>query len=1076
MVSATSSQQPKSRPRALTPSFLTDSLPTLLPPIFEQVQHTTANHRKNLVHLRKIQDQCATITESAPASKGIKLIKGTRLVGEKAFNTLFVDMVNRVLPVKKGVSVADRVVKFVASYVAYATEQDLASRPEGDEDDDVQTPTSRFVTKLLKHLLAGMEAKDKNVRFRVTLLIVSMINGLGEMDDDLYLLLRKSLLDRSRDKEAAVRVQAALGLAKLQSGEDEDDLEEGEESLGEVLLNLLRYDPAAEVRRAALYNLARTSSTLPHILARTRDIDPILRRTVYAGSLSATALPDARILSIAQREEIVRNGLGDREGSVRKATAGMLGGWLDQAEGDLLEFVSRFDVVSSQVAEDALVSVFVTRPETLDTVEFDDTFWTSLTPEKAFLARVFVDHCIANKDEARLEEVLPVVTALAFRIQDEYNNLVGAANEESDEVTERSFIVGELLRLAVNLDYADEIGRRKMFQLAREMISQANLPESLIPKCLDVLSKIANGERDLIRVVVDVVTELREGEEADDEDPPQDSQSSSVGDGSLSVIRRRSAVPRANPEDPEAKIQAALIDLRCLLICISLLERVHTNLQDNSVFHGLLPDLIIPAVRNKEEPALRDQGMICLGLCCMIDEKMAANSLGLFIQQLSAADDELKVKVCQILFDLFMVHDINELVSKTMAPEKVVELVQHILGQESPELQAVACEGVAKLMLAGMISDEMVLQSLVLLYFSPETADNQPVRQCLTYFLPVYCYSAPENQRRMLSIFSETFSLLAELAEDARDEEMPPLAQMGLMMVDWLDPYKTVEREGVAIDTTVHLDLAIEVLKAILTETSSPMRKALASFLSKLNLPEPEDNAAETYKLKSLLALTAAVRAKRPFGDSMSKNALVKLDGVLLKKWPEQLEGFDEDAFRAEGEENKAVEELFGLIDDTEEKDLDAQSEVGSRRGKRAGSTASSIGQSRRGSRARMSATPSFSDITDDNDDRSTNLGSDNDNDEDEDDAAAATKSTRRKSGSGSASKSKSGSGPAAKGKKGKMQVVQEEDEDEDQDAEGEGEGEPEEEEEEEDDTEVESLLVDEEEGDDDDDEDELAI
>ncbi|WVQ95614.1 hypothetical protein IAU59_002712 [Kwoniella sp. CBS 9459] len=1078
MVSATSSQQPKSRPRALTPSFLTDTLPTLLPPIFEQVQHTTANHRKNLVHLRKIQDQCATITESA--SKGIKLIKGTRLVGEKAFNTLFVDMVNRVLAIKKGVSVADRVVKFVASYVAYATEQDLASRPEGDEDEDVQTPTSRFVTKLLKHLLAGMEAKDKNVRFRVTLLTVSMINGLGEMDDDLYLLLRKSLLDRSRDKEAAVRVQAALGLAKLQSGEDEDDLEEGEESLGEVLLNLLRYDPAAEVRRAALYNLARTPMTLPHILARTRDIDPILRRTVYAGSLSATALPDARILSIAQREEIVRNGLGDREGTVRKATAGMLGGWVDQAEGNLLEFVSRFDVVSSQVAEDALVSVFVTRPETLDAIEFDDAFWTGLTPEKAFLARVFVDHCITNKDEARLEEVLPVVTALAFRIQDEYNNLVGATNEESDEVTERSFIVGELLRLAVNLDYADEIGRRKMFQLAREMISQANLPEALIPKCLDVLSKIANGERDLIRVVVDVVTELREGEEADDEDAPQDSQSSSVEDGSLSVIRRRSAVPRANPEDPEAKIQAALIDLRCLLICISLLERVHSNLQDNSVFHGLLPDLIIPAVRNKEEPALRDQGLICLGLCCMIDEKMAANSLGLFIQQLSVADDLLKAKVCQIVFDLFMVHDINELVSKTMAPEKIVELVQHILGQESPEVQAVACEGVSKLMLAGMISDEAVLQSLVLLYFSPETADNQPVRQCLTYFLPVYCYSAPENQRRMLSIFSDTFSLLAELAEDVGDEEMPPLAQMGLMMVDWLDPYKTVERDNVAIDTLVHLDLAIEILKSILTETSSQMRKALASFLSKLNLPEPEDNTVELYKLRSLLTLTAAIRSKRPFGDSTSKNALLKLDGVLLKRWPDQLEGFDEDAFRAEGEENKAVEELFGLIDDTEEKDVDAQSEVGSRRGKRAGSTASSVGQSRRGSRARMSATPAFSDFTEDNDDRSTNLGSDGDNDEDADDVAASRrKKSSSGSGSGSGSGSKSKTGPAAKGKKGKMQAVQEEDEDEDENEDEDGdededaEGEPEEQEE--DDTEVESLLVDNED-EEDDDEDELAI
>jgi condensin complex subunit 3 len=63
--------------------------------------------------------------------------------------------------------------------------------------------------------------------------------------DEMYVLLRKSLLERSRDKETAVRVQATLGLAKLQSGEDEDDLEDGQQSLGEVLLDILRYDPAA---------------------------------------------------------------------------------------------------------------------------------------------------------------------------------------------------------------------------------------------------------------------------------------------------------------------------------------------------------------------------------------------------------------------------------------------------------------------------------------------------------------------------------------------------------------------------------------------------------------------------------------------------------------------------------------------------------------------------------------------------------------------------------------------------------------------------------------------------------------
>jgi len=59
-------------------------------------------------------------------------------------------------------------------------ETDAVNRPEGEEE--VETTSSRFVTKLLRHLLSGMDAKDKNVRFRVTLLTVSMINGLGEME------------------------------------------------------------------------------------------------------------------------------------------------------------------------------------------------------------------------------------------------------------------------------------------------------------------------------------------------------------------------------------------------------------------------------------------------------------------------------------------------------------------------------------------------------------------------------------------------------------------------------------------------------------------------------------------------------------------------------------------------------------------------------------------------------------------------------------------------------------------------------------------------------------------------------
>lgn len=103
----------KSQPLSL--EYLTDTLPSLLPPIFDQAQQTTANHRKNIVYLRKIHEQCASIVEEISDDR-------IKLTGEKAFNSLFFDMVNRVLTVKKGVAVADRVVKFVANYVSYCTE------------------------------------------------------------------------------------------------------------------------------------------------------------------------------------------------------------------------------------------------------------------------------------------------------------------------------------------------------------------------------------------------------------------------------------------------------------------------------------------------------------------------------------------------------------------------------------------------------------------------------------------------------------------------------------------------------------------------------------------------------------------------------------------------------------------------------------------------------------------------------------------------------------------------------------------------------------------------------------------
>jgi condensin complex subunit 3 len=156
------------------------------------------------------------------------------------------------------------------------------------------------------------------------------------------------------------------------------------------LTNLL-----SDVRRAALLNIPITAQTLPAVLTRTRDIDMTVRRLVYGSILLAhvelpdDAIPGAahpRALTIAQREQIVRNGLGDREPAVRAAAGKLIGAWVDAVSvgkkdavlEDLLAFLGTFDLRESAVVEDALLSVFVTRVDVFDALEFDGAHLFSL--------------------------------------------------------------------------------------------------------------------------------------------------------------------------------------------------------------------------------------------------------------------------------------------------------------------------------------------------------------------------------------------------------------------------------------------------------------------------------------------------------------------------------------------------------------------------------------------------------------------------------------------------------------------------------------------------------------------------
>jgi condensin complex subunit 3 len=102
--------------RARSPEDLTDSLAESLPPIFNQAQLSLANHRKNVAVLHASFIESSKLTAASEDGR-------TVLAGERAFVETLKGMVNRVLDVKKGVVQADRVLRFVASFVSFAVDK-----------------------------------------------------------------------------------------------------------------------------------------------------------------------------------------------------------------------------------------------------------------------------------------------------------------------------------------------------------------------------------------------------------------------------------------------------------------------------------------------------------------------------------------------------------------------------------------------------------------------------------------------------------------------------------------------------------------------------------------------------------------------------------------------------------------------------------------------------------------------------------------------------------------------------------------------------------------------------------------
>jgi condensin complex subunit 3 len=126
------------------------------------------------------------------------------------------------------------------------------------------------------------------------------------------------------------------------------------------------------------------------------------------------------------------------------------------------------------------------------------------------------------------------------------------------------------------------------------------------------------------------------------------------------------------------------------------------------------------------------------------------DNLGLFIHCFTRGHEAIRVEVLYIISDILMVHGLSILGEETVKPESVISIwLKALKSEDEPEVTSAAAESLAKLMLANVVMEDDVLKALVETYFDPACSRNEPLKQALSYFFPVYCHAVPENQYRM---------------------------------------------------------------------------------------------------------------------------------------------------------------------------------------------------------------------------------------------------------------------------------------------------------------------------------------
>ncbi|ODV58112.1 condensin subunit YCG1 ASCRUDRAFT_78219 [Ascoidea rubescens DSM 1968] len=880
---------------------------------------------------------------------------------ESSFNLSFTKLINKVLPVKKSEIVGDRIIKLTTKFIMEIKkdeekEKELKrkrklnakkknnqnndennSEEDHDDDDDEEeeeedTLCLKFISYFLRHLLRGIDSKDKNVRYRIIQLLGCIVTCLEEIDNELYNNIIWNVQKRLCDKEPNIRLKAVLCISRFQGDEDDED-EHGVNRSTAKLLSILQNDPSPEVRRAALLNIDKSPLTLPYLVERAKDLNTITRKMVYSRIMKEVG--DFRKFEKTLRENLLLWGLKDREQSVRNSAIKMFTNqWLSDVNNNLLELIERLHIINSEVAPLAMKYFFQNRSDIVSNMKLDKKFWGNLNAETAFLARTFFNHCQSNNLQEYLEKSFPEAAEFATLISkyftvrkkimleyeqndpiflknintsnnntfQSYSNIENELDSQyANDLKEINFIMEQLLTIAKDYDFSDDFGRREMLQVLRSSLTNDKLTDVLIKYTLQTIRKLSISENDFCQMMTEIVSDIRDTGENDinendkDQDKEKDDEDLDDENGDKSPLKSGSRSPSKSQKKNVEEIESPDVMIQCLYIVKHMLELTRQPLENNIPVSSLLDSIVTTSIRSQNK-ILREIGIHCLGLGCLLDKQLTIGQLRFFGLCCAKAPEKLQIICLKIIFDILATHGTSVLdIEGNIDTLSMNKLFYRTLKRfNKPKVQALSAEGLCKLYLADILVDEELFETLILAYYNYQNSKNQDLLQALTFCLPVYAFSHPKHQKIMASVAADAFYRLLDNYDEFLDklepEDMDTMVepqQILQNLIHWTNPQNIVNStEEEQNKSTNHLMIILDLLNGILSGSidNPKYRKIIIMNLSKFYLAK-EINFESLKELNKLIS--AFSERVIPDCDGISKNSFNKFKTKFAKLFEE---------------------------------------------------------------------------------------------------------------------------------------------------------------------------------------------